>query len=115
MDNNIKWITKNGVHIPLTNDYMNNKIRNKNEKERDNFNKEELVSKIYELDMENSWISYATPTQKKYFKFAVDFAQKNKMNDVKVNKIEYHFDFDNMSVKMGTANDLTTYKLKVKE
>lgn len=27
MDNNIKWITKNGVHIPLTNDYMNDKIR----------------------------------------------------------------------------------------
>ena len=28
MNNNIKWITKNGVHIPITNNYMNNKIRN---------------------------------------------------------------------------------------
>lgn len=23
----IKWITKNGVHIPITNEYMNNKIK----------------------------------------------------------------------------------------
>ena len=28
MDNDIKWITRNGVHIPITNEYMNNKIKN---------------------------------------------------------------------------------------
>lgn len=27
----VKWITKNGVHIPITNDYMNNKIRSSKE------------------------------------------------------------------------------------
>lgn len=26
--NDVKWITKNGVHIPITNEYMNDKIRN---------------------------------------------------------------------------------------
>ena len=31
--NEVKWITKNGVHIPITNEYMNNKIRRKNKKE----------------------------------------------------------------------------------
>lgn len=31
--NEIKWITKNGVHIPITNDYMNDKIRNKRKKD----------------------------------------------------------------------------------
>ena len=27
MQDEIKWITKNGVHIPITNKYMNDKIR----------------------------------------------------------------------------------------
>ena len=29
----IQWITKNGVHIPLTNDYMNKKIRKEQDEE----------------------------------------------------------------------------------
>lgn len=35
MGDEIKWITKNGVHIPITNNYMNNKIR-KSVKKEDN-------------------------------------------------------------------------------
>lgn len=27
MNDEVKWITKNGVHIPITNEYMNNKIK----------------------------------------------------------------------------------------
>ena len=31
MNDNITWITRNGVHIPITNKYMNDKIRGKKE------------------------------------------------------------------------------------
>lgn len=55
MDDNIKWITRNGVHIPITNDYMNNKIRTaikKNEKDfkghfQDKESKYEIVNGEY--------------------------------------------------------------------
>ena len=35
MQDEVKWITRNGVHIPLTNDYMNNAIRKEANKEND--------------------------------------------------------------------------------
>lgn len=35
MQDDVKWITKNGVHIPLTNEYMNNAIRKEANKEND--------------------------------------------------------------------------------
>lgn len=47
---------------------------------------------------------YITPTQKRYFKYALDFALKNKINGVKVNRISYYFDFDNLKVKIVTGN-----------
>lgn len=47
---------------------------------------------------------YITPTQKRYFKYALDFALKNKINSVKVNRISYYFDFDNLKVKIVTGN-----------
>lgn len=47
---------------------------------------------------------YITPTQKKYFKCALDFALKNKISSVKVNRISYYFDFDNLKVKIVTGN-----------
>lgn len=113
-ESDITWITKGGTHIPIVdgkfgnksaNDYMNEKIRNKSKTKA-------KKEKTYSLDVENSWINYIPQTQKKYFKVALDYALKNKMDSVKVNRIEYHFDFDNMVVKIGTKNDLNTYKLK---
>ena len=71
-------------------------------------------TKEYELDLENSWINYATQTEKKYFKKAIDYAIKNKMDAVKVNRIEFYFDFENNSVKIGTKNNLHTYKMRTK-
>ena len=67
----------------------------------------------YEIDLKNSFIDYITQTQKKYFKIALNYAIKNKIDCVKVNKIYYEFDFDNLKVKIGTKNNLYTYKLKL--
>jgi len=66
----------------------------------------------YVLDLENSWIGYVTQTQKKYFKYALDYVVKNNTEGVRVNKTYYYFDFDNNEVKIGSNNRLTTYKIK---
>lgn len=56
---------------------------------------------------------YITPTQKKYFKFALDFALKNKIDNVKVNRINYYFDFSKMQVRIATDNEIGyTYNIR---
>ena len=71
----------------------------------------------YELDLKDSFINYITQTQRKYFKLALDYAIKHNINDVRVNRTYYYFDFDNLKVKIavGRKDVGITYKLKVKE
>lgn len=70
----------------------------------------------YELDLENSRFNYITPTQKKYFNLALAYAF-NDVNNVKVNRIYYSFDFNNKEVLIATGrkdldNNGVIYKLK---
>lgn len=71
---------------------------------------------MYILDLktcDDGHKEYITQTQKKYFKYALDYAIQNKMNNVKVNRINYHFDFDKLEVRIATDNDFGyVYKLK---
>lgn len=60
---------------------------------------------MYVLDLKNSRINYATQTERKYFKIAVDYAQRNNTKSVKVNRIKFYFDFDKMQVMIGTNLD----------
>lgn len=71
----------------------------------------------YELDLKNSFIDYVTPTQRKYFKLALDYAIKHNINDVRVNRTYFYFDFDNLKVRIadGRKDSGTIYKLKIKE
>lgn len=71
----------------------------------------------YELDLENSRFNYITPTQKKYFDLALAYALNNDVNNVKVNRIYYIFDFNNREVLIATGRkDFNSngiiYKLK---
>lgn len=67
---------------------------------------------MYELDLKNSWLSYITPTRKKYFKLALDWCLKNNWNSCKVNRIYYNFDFEKMQVGIGTNGDMIYYSIK---
>lgn len=71
----------------------------------------------YKLDLENSRFNYITPTQKKYFDLALAYALNNDVNNVKVNRIYYSFDFNNREVLITTGrkdlyNNGIIYKLK---
>lgn len=71
----------------------------------------------YKLDLENSRFNYITPTQKKYFDLALAYALNNDVNNVKVNRIYYSFDFNNREVLITTGrkdlyNNGVIYKLK---
>ena len=71
----------------------------------------------YELDLENSRFNYITPTQKKHFDLALAYALDNDVNNVKVNRIYYSFDFNNREVLIATGrkdlyNNGIIYKLK---
>lgn len=67
---------------------------------------------MYVLDLKNSRINYATQTERKYFKIAVDYAQRNNTKSVKVNRIKFYFDFDKMQVMIGTnLNNAEIYKM----
>lgn len=72
----------------------------------------------YKLDLENSRFNCITPTQKKYFDLALACALNNDVNNVKVNRIYYSFDFNNRKVLIRTGrkdlyNNGIIYKLKV--
>lgn len=69
-----------------------------------------------ELDLqvnEYGYKEHITATQKKYFKYALEYAIKNKTNSVKVNRIKFYFDFNKMQVMIGTSlKNSYIYKLK---
>ena len=71
---------------------------------------------MYVLDLkicDDGHKEYITQAQKKYFKYALDYAIKNDMNVVKVNRITYYFDFEKLEVRIATDNDFGyVYKLK---
>ena len=75
--------------------------------------KEEKKKLGFDLDLENSYIDYVTETEKKYFYFALDYAIKNDLKSVKVNRIKFYFDFDKMQVMIGMSVDKAViYKMK---
>ena len=55
---------------------------------------------------------HITQTEKKYFNVAIDYAIKNNISNVKVNKIKYFFDFDKKIVEIiGTCKDWNGQKI----
>lgn len=68
---------------------------------------------MYILDLKNSYINYATQTEKKYFKLALQYAIENKINSVKVNRIKFYFDFNKNQVMIGQSFEKANiYKMK---
>lgn len=75
--------------------------------------------KNYELDLQDDLIrkgkkQYITQTQKKYFKYALQWCLENNWNSCKVNRTYYNFDFENMKVNIvstGYGNN-NTYNIK---
>lgn len=110
MDDNIKWITRNGVHIPITNDYMNGKIRDsvakkKNIVEASHITKVENVKSIKEngFDLKKSGSGagntfgkgiYFTNEQneKEYWKWRIDHSSEIKadIDTTGFLKVEYN-------------------------
>lgn len=80
------------------------------------FSEKEKYKKV-ELDIERTK-DYATATERKYFKMARDFAVDNDMTLIKVGRIGYEFDFENMEVKIGKIksdnelHDWSKHKMK---
>lgn len=70
----------------------------------------------YELDLKDSFINYITQTQRKYFKLALDYAIKNNVDIVRLNKTYFYFDFNNLKVRIavGRKDIGITYKLKLR-
>lgn len=72
---------------------------------------------MYELDLkvnDEGKKEYITQTQKKNFKYALEWCLKNNWYSCKVNKTYYNFDFENMKVSIngiGYGNN-HTYNLK---
>ena len=69
---------------------------------------------MYELDLENSKIDYITQTQKRNFKYALEWCLKNNWYSCKVNRTCYNFDFEKLEVNIngiGYGNN-NTYKIK---
>ena len=70
-----------------------------------------------ELDLrkdENGRKEYITQTQRKYFKYAVEWCLQNNWNSCRVNRTYYNFDFKKMEVNIngvGYGNN-NTYKIK---
>ena len=51
--------------------------------------KEDKIKLGYDLDLKNSYIDYITKTEKQYFYYALDYAIKNGLKSVKVNRIKF--------------------------
>ena len=72
---------------------------------------------MYVLDLkicDDGHKEHITQTQKKYFKYALDYAIKNNMNVVKVNRVTYYFDFEKLEVRIATDNEYG-YKYTLKK
>lgn len=73
--------------------------------------------KKYELDLridKNGKKEYITQTQKRYFKYAIEWCLQNNLNSCKVNKIYYNFDFEKMEVNINSVGygNNNTYKIR---
>lgn len=69
---------------------------------------------MYELDLKNSKIDYIPRTQKRNFKYALDWCLENNWNSCRVNRTYYNFDFEKLEVNIigiGYGNNIT-YKIK---
>jgi hypothetical protein len=73
--------------------------------------------KNYEIvlrTLKNGDKEYITPTQKKYFKLALQWCLTNNHNSCRVNRTYYNFDFDRLEVNIngvGYGNN-NTYKIR---
>lgn len=68
----------------------------------------------YEIDLKNSKFDYIPQTQKRNFKYALEWCLKNNWNSCRVNRTYYNFDFEKLEVNIigvGYGNN-NTYKLK---
>ena len=76
-------------------------------------NKEDKIKLGYDLDLKNSYVDYVTQTEKQYFYYALDYAIKNGLKSVKVNRIKFLFNFEKLEVMIGMNLDKATiYKMK---
>lgn len=70
----------------------------------------------FDLDLkilEDGHKEYISQTRRKYFYLALDYAIKNKIKSVKVNRIKFYFDFDEMQVAIGESVEKAyIYKMK---
>ena len=75
--------------------------------------KEDKIKLGYDLDLKNSYIDYITKTEKQYFYYALDYAIKNGLKSVRVNRIKFLFNFEKLEVMIGMNLDKATiYKMK---
>lgn len=75
--------------------------------------KEDKIKLGYDLDLKNSYIDYITKTEKQYFYYALDYAIKNGLKSVKVNRIKFLFNFEKLEVMIGINVDKAiVYKMK---
>lgn len=75
--------------------------------------KEDKIKLGYDLDLKNSYVDYVTKTEKQYFYYALDYAIKNGLKSVKVNRIKFLFNFEKLEVMIGINLDKAiVYKMK---
>ena len=75
--------------------------------------KEDKIKLGYDLDLKNSYVDYVTQTEKQYFYYALDYAIKNGLKSVKVNRIKFLFNFEKLEVMIGINVDKAiVYKMK---
>ena len=75
--------------------------------------KEDKIKLGYDLDLKNSYVDYVTQTEKQYFYYALDYAIKNGLKSVKVNRIKFLFNFEKLEVMIGMNLDKAiVYKMK---
>ena len=75
--------------------------------------KEDKIKLGYDLDLKNSYVDYVTQTEKQYFYYALDYAIKNGLKSVKVNRIKFLFNFEKLEVMIGINVDKAiVYKRK---
>lgn len=61
----------------------------------------------------NSETEYITATARKYFKPALEYAMKNKVNSVYVNNTYFEFDFENSTVRIGAGKTGRMFRYKL--
>ena len=75
--------------------------------------KKDKIKLGYDLDLKNSYVDYITQTEKQYFYYALDYAIKNGLKSIKVNRIKFLFNFEKLEVMIGINVDKAiVYKMK---